>query len=193
MGIGADRVNRRPAIFLDRDGTVIRQVELLTEISKVKILSGVAKAIKRFNESGFLVITVSNQPVISRGLVSPEGIKKMDKVIVSRLLKQGARIDDSYFCPHHPNATLKKYRKRCGCRKPGWGMLRKASREWGINLKKSWMIGDALIDVVTGKRAGIKTILVKTGPGHSRLDKMYKVKPDFTAKNLIEAAKIIKK
>ena len=172
---------------------VIRQVELLTEISKVKILSGVAKAIKRFNESGFLVITVSNQPVISRGLVSPEGIKKMDKVIVSRLLKQGARIDDSYFCPHHPNATLKKYRKRCGCRKPGWGMLRKASREWGINLKKSWMIGDALIDVVTGKRAGIKTILVKTGPGHSRLDKMYKVKPDFTAKNLIEAAKIIKK
>jgi D-glycero-D-manno-heptose 1,7-bisphosphate phosphatase len=181
------------AIFLDRDGTVIRQVELLTQISKVKILPGVAKAIKRFNELGFLVITISNQPVIARGLIKSEGMKKMDKIIASRLLKQGVKIDDSYFCPHHPNATLKKYRKRCGCRKPGWGMLRKASRKWEIDLKKSWMIGDALIDVVTGKRAGTKTILVKTGPGHGRLDKMYKVKPDFTAKNLFEAAKIIKK
>jgi D-glycero-D-manno-heptose 1,7-bisphosphate phosphatase len=181
------------AIFLDRDGTVIRQAELLTEISKVKILPGVAKAIKLFNELGFLVITVSNQPVIARGLITPAGIKKMDKVIAGRLLKQGAKIDASYFCPHHPNATLKKYRKRCGCRKPGWGMLRQASQELGINLKKSWMIGDALIDMVAGNRAGTKTILVKTGGGHGRLDKLYKIKPDFIARNLIEATKIIKR
>ncbi len=187
------KIVKSKAIFLDRDGVIIRQVELLTQISKVKILPKVAEAIKSFNKLEYLVIVVSNQPVVARGIITEKGIEKMNEFIREKLVKKGARIDAFYFCPHHPNATLKKYRLRCRCRKPGPGMILQGIRDFYINPNKSFMIGDAMIDVVAGKRAKLKTILVKSGPGHARLDKLYKEKPDFTSKNLFDSIKIIKK
>ncbi|RJP44073.1 HAD-IIIA family hydrolase [Candidatus Parcubacteria bacterium] len=191
MGVRA--LDKRRAVFLDRDGTIIRQVELLTRISKVKILPGAARAIRELNSLGFLIIVASNQPVVARGLISPRGIERMNRVLEERLLRFGARIDKFYFCPHHPKATLKKYRVRCGCRKPGAGMIRRGMKEHRISPRGSFMVGDGVIDVVAGKRAKLMTILVKSGPGHSRLDKMYNVKPDFVAKNLPGAVRIIKR
>lgn len=193
--MGIDQVNtvkKRPAVFLDQDGTVIEQVQLLADVKKVRLIPYVAEAVKELNRLGYFVAVVSNQPVIARGLITPEGVEALNAVIDERLKRQGARIDARYFCPHHPNATVEKYRMRCGCRKPGWGMLRQAAREHGISLEKSWVVGDALIDIEMGSRAGAKTILVKTGPGHERLDKLYKAKPDFTAKSILGAARIIK-
>ncbi len=194
MGIRSrQRLVRPKAIFLDRDGVIIRQVELLTQISKVKILSKVAEAIKTFNKLGFLVIIHSNQPVIARGIVTEKGIERMNEFIRKKLEKKGAHIDAFYICPHHPNATLKKYRMRCRCRKPGAGMLFRGLKDFKIDPKKSFVIGDSIIDVVAGHRAKIRTILVKSGPGHARLDKMYSEKPNYISKNLFDSVKIIKK
>jgi len=192
MGI-RQQVKLRPAVFLDKDGTIIHQVELLTELSKVRLLPHIAKAIRRLNQAGLPAISISNQPVVARGLITPEGVKDIDALILHRLRRAGAQIDDFYFCPHHPNATLKEYRKKCSCRKPEPGLILKAAKKYHVDLKQSFMVGDALIDTVSGQRAGVKTILVKTGPGHTRLDKLYSNKPDFTVKNMNKAVDIILK
>jgi len=181
----------KKAVFIDRDGVIIRQVDFLMDVKNVRLISGAADAIRYFNRAGYLVIVHSNQPVIARGLITEEGMAAMNRAIGERLAKRGATVDAWYICPHHPKATLKKYRMRCGCRKPGAGMLRRAARDHGIDLKRSWTVGDGVIDIVAGKRAGTKTILVKSGPGHARLDKLYDAKPDFTVKNLRAAARII--
>lgn len=196
MGVRAKEIiaMKRKAIFLDRDGTVIRQVELLIDSKKVRIISGVPEAIRAFNKFGFLVITISNQPVIARGIVTEDGIRAMDTMIRARLAKKGAIVEASYFCPHHPNATLLKYRKVCKCRKPAPGMLTRAIKNFNIDPKTSFMIGDAMIDVVAGKSAGLRSIHVKTGPGHGRLDAEYaNVVPDYTAKDMGSAVGWIKK
>lgn len=193
MGIRSLKLQK--AVFLDRDGVIIQQVDFLIKPKQLKLLPNVGKVIKLLNHFGFLVVVITNQPVVARGLIKPEGIDKIHTVLINRLKKQGAKIDAVYFCPHHPNANVKKYRLRCRCRKPGIGLIIKAAKDFNINLKKSFMVGDALIDIVAGKRAGLTNILVKTGPGHSRLDKLYQknFKPDFIAKNLNEIIRIIKK
>ncbi len=192
MGIGEEVKRSRRAVFLDQDGTIIKYVDLLTDPKKVLLLPKAADAIRKMNKLGFLVLIVTNQPVIARGLMSENGLEKIENRIISLLAKKGAKSDGILFCPHHPEATLKRYRKKCGCRKPEPGMILKAAKKYNINLKKSFMIGDALIDVVAGHRAGVKSILVKTGPGHERLDKIYRnERPDFKAKDLMEAVKFI--
>lgn len=183
---------KRKAVFLDRDGVIIRQVELLIDQKKVKLIPWAARAIRALNDAGFRVIVVSNQPVVARGIITEAGIRAMNRYIARLLARDGARVDAWYLCPHHPNATLKRYRRVCACRKPAPGMILKGLKRFKIDPKKSFMIGDALIDVAAGKRARVKTILVKTGPGHARLDKELKgVKPDFTVKNLAQAARVI--
>ncbi len=183
----------KKAIFLDRDGTLIQQVDLLTEVSRIKLLPKVARAIKGFKKLGFLTIVITNQPVIARGLIDPRGIDEMHKVLSTRLCRHGAKISAFYVCPHHPEANVLKYRKQCNCRKPRPGLIKRALREFNIDPKKSFMIGDALIDVAAGKSAGLTTILVKTGPGHERLDRGCKVVPDYTVNDLAEALTKIKR
>ena len=182
----------RKAVFLDRDGTIIKQVELMHSVDELRLLPGAALAINALNQLGFLVVIVTNQPVVARGIIAPKEVDNIHAVLISRLNGKGAKIDAVYFCPHHPEATMPKFRLRCRCRKPEPGMILKGLKKLNINPKKSFMIGDALIDVVAGKKAGLKTILVKTGPGHARLDEKYKnTKPDFIVKNLTQAVKII--
>lgn len=187
--------NQKPghkAVFLDRDGTIIKQVELMHSVNDLRLLNGAARAIGKLNKLGFLVIVVTNQPVVARGIIKPEEVDEIHGVLIHRLCGKKARVDGIYFCPHHPQATIAKYRLRCYCRKPKPGMILQGLNDLNINPKKSFMIGDALIDIVSGKKAGLKTILVKTGPGHARLDEKYKnVKSDFTVKNLTQAVKII--
>ncbi|MBI2033704.1 MAG: HAD family hydrolase [Candidatus Liptonbacteria bacterium] len=185
------KLRKLRAIFLDRDGTIIRHVELMRRIADLKFLPYVARAIRAFNKLGFLVVVITNQPVIARGLATPKEIDRIHAVLVRRLKTKGASVDAVYFCPHHPNADMRRYRLACSCRKPEPGMILKALKKYRINPKQSYIIGDGLIDVVAGKRASLKTILVKTGPG-SREDLKYKhIRPDFLVKNLSQAIKII--
>lgn len=186
------------AVFLDRDGTIIRHVDYLTDVSQIRIIPRVARFIKSLSKLGFLVIVVTNQSVVARGLVNLRDIDEIHAVLIKWLEKQGAKIDAVYFCPHHPEMHpdvpkhAKQYRIVCDCRKPSPGMIISAIKKFNIDCRKSFIIGDSIIDIVAGKRAKIKTILVETGPGH-RLDKKYiKEKPDFIAKNLSESLKFIK-
>lgn len=192
MGIRSNQSKLAKAIFLDRDGTIIRHVELMRRVSDIKILPHAAESIKKLNKLGFLVIVVTNQPVVARGLAVPKEIDAIHAVLISQFKKKGAKIDAVYFCPHHPNADVKKYRLGCRCRKPEPGMLLKALKKYKIDPERSYMIGDAMIDVVAGKRAGLKTILVKTGPGHALDDNYKHIKPDFMIMSLGKSINIIK-
>jgi len=183
---------KKPAVFLDRDGTIIRQIELLHKPSQLKIFPDAAKAIRVFNELGYVTVIVTNQPVVARGIIGPKEVDHIHAVLIDRLAKKGGKIDAVYFCPHNPKANVKKYRIVCKCRKPAPGMILQAAKEHGIDLKKSFLIGDSTQDVLAAKRAKVKMILVRTGHG-GKDPWQYKGKPDYTVKNLSAAAKIIEK
>ncbi len=183
---------KRPAVFLDRDGTIIKQVELLHKVSEIKLLPKAAQAIRELNLLGHLTVILTNQPVVARGIIAPKEVDEIHAVLIGRLQKGGAKIDAVYFCPHHPEATLKKYRMRCKCRKPEIGMILAAAKKHGINLKKSFIVGDSTQDILAGNRAKLKTILVKTGHG-GKDPWQYEGKPDFVVKNLSEAVRVVKK
>lgn len=179
------------AVFLDRDGVINREVDVLRNLKQLRLLPGAAQAIRQLNKLGFLIIVVTNQPVIARGWLTEKEVGAIHNVLIKRLAQKGAGIDAIYYCPHHPNANLKEYRCNCRCRKPNIGLIKKAVKKFKINVKISFMIGDSTRDILAGKRAGLKTILVETG--YAGKDGKYDVKPDFRIKNLSEAIKIIKK
>lgn len=191
------------AVFLDRDG-VINEVsldkELYYKLEDIRIIPGVIEAIKVLKNKGFLVICITNQPVIARGLASIEEIDNLNGSINKSI--EGL-IDQFYLCPHHPEVHqdvpehARKYRIACTCRKPLIGMLELAKKNHNIDLEKSWFIGDTVTDILCGKNAGCKTIKVKSSHSHKLLKSSVKydssTKPDFEVQNLLEAAKIITK
>jgi D-glycero-D-manno-heptose 1,7-bisphosphate phosphatase len=187
---GATHVAKRPAIFLDRDGTIIRHVDLLHKLSDVRLLPGAAKAIQAMNRKGFFTVIISNQPAIARGVASMARINEINDLVIHRLKKKGARVDALYFCPHHPEGVVKEYSVACDCRKPSPGMILAAAEHHNLHLKKSFMIGDSSHDVQAANRAKVKAVLVKTG--HGGKDKwQFEGEPDFVAKNLREAVQFI--
>ena len=152
------------AVFLDRDGTINKYVGFLRNIDEFELLPGVAEAIKAINSTGFLVIVVTNQPVIARGEVSYEELQEIHNKMETLLGNQGAYIDAIYYCPHHPHkgyeGEIPELKFECDCRKPKPGMLLKAAKDFNIDLSQSWMIGDGENDIKAGKAAGCKTALI---------------------------------
>lgn len=179
----------KKAVFLDRDGTINKEVDNLKDISQLRLLPNVAQAIRKFSQNHFLVIMITNQPVVARGWITEKQLEKIHLVLMARLGKKGARIDAIYYCPHHPNANLKKYKKNCPDRKPNIGLINKAAKDFNISLKDSFLIGDSTTDIKTANNADIKNILVKTG--YAGKDKKFDVSADYTAKDLLEAVSII--
>ena len=162
---------KQKAIFLDRDGTINVYKGFLKDIEDFELLPGVSKAIKKINESGYLCIVITNQPVVARGELTCSQLEEIHKKMETLLGFERAYIDKLYFCPHHPDkgydGEIPELKIDCDCRKPKPGMLLKAAEDFNINLKESYMIGDGEIDIKAGKRAGCKTVLI--GCGH----KMY--------------------
>lgn len=152
------------AVFLDRDGTLNVEKEYLHLPSEFEFIPGAAEAVKLLNQAGFLVIVVSNQSGVARGYYSEEDVYHLHRHVDRLLAEQGANIDAWLFCPHHPDGRG-SYALPCNCRKPEPGMLREAARRFDIDLEQSWMIGDKLIDLQAGQRAGCSSILVRTGYG----------------------------
>ena len=156
--------NKQKAIFLDRDGTINKYVGFLTDINEFELLDGVTEAIKMINESGYLAIVVTNQPVIARGEVSVEELQEIHNKMETLLGQAGAYIDDIFYCPHHPHKGYEgerpEYNIECECRKPKPGMLFAAAEKYNIDLSESWMIGDGENDIEAGKNAGCKVCAV---------------------------------
>lgn len=180
---------KQKAIFLDRDGTINVLKGFLKRADDFELLPGVAEAIKKINTSPYLVIIITNQPVISRGECSFEELEEIHKKMETELGKQGAYIDDLFFCPHHPHkgyeGEVAELKFDCDCRKPKTGMLKQAADKYNIDLSESWYIGDTTTDVQTGINAGMRTMTVKTGERGQ--DGKYNVKADDEAETLLEA------
>lgn len=156
--------NKQKAIFLDRDGTINKYVGFLRNIEEFELLDGVAEAIRKINESGYLAIVVSNQPVIARGEVTVEQLDEIHKKMMTLLGNEGAYVDAIYYCPHHPDSgydgEIKELKIKCKCRKPEPGMIYQAQEDYNIDLSQSWMVGDSSNDIEAGKRAGVSTCLL---------------------------------
>jgi len=175
-------------VFLDRDGTIIEDVGYIGEISRIKFLPMVSEAIKLLNESGFKVIITTNQAGVARGYFTEDAVREVNRYIEETLAAQGALIDRTYYCPHHIEGVVKEYRKECHWRKPNPGMIEEAAREFGIDLRDSFIIGDKMSDIETGCRAGCKTVLL-TNEGSPEGGGETALTPDYIAADLYEAVK----
>lgn len=155
---------KQKAIFLDRDGTINQYVGFLTDIEDMELMDGAAEAIKLINESGYLAIVVTNQPVIARGEISLEELEEIHNKMETLLGNEGAYIDDIFYCPHHPHKGFAgerpEYKIECDCRKPKPGMLLQAARKYNIDLQNSWMIGDSKDDMGAGRNAGCRIAFI---------------------------------
>lgn len=182
---------KQRAIFLDRDGTINKEVNFLSNIEDFQLLPGAADAIKKINASGYLAIVITNQPVVARGEITFEGLSNVHKKLETLLGKEGAYIDGLYFCPHHPHSgfegEIKELKIKCDCRKPAPGMIYKAAEDFNIDLSKSYMIGDRKTDVECGKNAGCKTAFII-----GTIDEIENGQ-DYTADSLLEAVNQILK
>lgn len=175
--------NKQKAIFLDRDGTINKYVGFLRDIRDFELIDGAADAIKMINQSGYLAIVVTNQPVIARGEVSLEELDNIHNKMETLLGESGAYVDAIYYCPHHPDKGFEgerpEYKKVCDCRKPKPGMLIKAEKEYNIDLKDSWMIGDGLNDIEAGQAAGCRCALLKGNADHYDYENLYEAVKDI--------------
>lgn len=157
---------KQKAIFLDRDGTVNKYVGFLRNIEDFELIDGAAEAIKKVNDSGYLAIVITNQPVIARGEVTYEELEEIHCKMETLLGLKGAYLDGIYICPHHPHkgyaGEIPELKFDCDCRKPKPGLLLRAAEEFNIDLSRSWMIGDSENDILAGKAAGCFTGLIGT-------------------------------
>lgn len=185
--------NRQKCIFLDRDGTINRFVGFLRKPGEIELLPGVAEAIRRINESEYLAVCITNQPVVARGEVTFEELDNINNKMHTLLGNEGAYLDGLFFCPHHPDkgfdGEIKELKFDCDCRKPKTGLVKKAAERFNIDVSNSFVIGDTYADVLTGKNAGAKTVLLRSG-AEDKFEK-YKCDPDFTAEDLLEAINMI--
>jgi D-glycero-D-manno-heptose 1,7-bisphosphate phosphatase len=159
------------AVFIDRDGVItdfgdysLEKRDFLIRKQDIRFFPKTAEAIRLLNQANIEVIVVTNQPQIAMGIITEENANEINEEISRQLREQGAKIDAFYYCPHHPKGIIEKYSFECDCRKPKPGLLFKASKERGINLSESYMVGDRIADIKAGNLAGCKkTIGVRTG------------------------------
>ena len=183
----------RRAVFIDRDGTLNHEVTHLKSPDQLELLPGAAAAIRRLNRSGNLAVVITNQPVIARGDVSVDGLTRIHSRLESLLGIDGAFLDGLYFCPHHPDKGFRgevpELKGHCNCRKPEPGLIDKACSDLGIGRQDSWMVGDTTSDVEAGRRAGLRTVLLRSG--HAGADAKYATRPDYIAPDLADAVEWI--
>jgi len=155
----------RRCVFLDRDGVINEEVEYLHEPERVVLVAGAAEAIAALNRAGHAVVVVTNQAGIARGMYTERELAAVTARIGELLGRAGARLDGTYFCPHHPEAGLGAYRIACRCRKPGPELLERAAAELGLDLARSVIVGDKATDLEAGRAAGAGAVLVRSGYG----------------------------
>jgi len=163
----------RPGLFLDRDGTINVEVDYLSNPDDLQLIPGAAAAIRRARDAGFVVIVVTNQSGIARGILTPLDLAAIHARLDNMLAAEGAEVDDYFACPHHPEIGSETYRKTCDCRKPSPGMLIEAAEKHDLDLSRSAIVGDSMRDLKAGRRAGIPArYLVATGKGMSKKDEL---------------------
>ena len=191
------------AIFLDRDGIFIKMyyhrdtgiIDTPLSVKQVSFVPGIFDFLLYAKKQGYLLIIISNQPGVGIKKISLKKYQEIKEYIAVTLQKHGIILDGEYYCMHHPHASIAKYKKKCSCRKPQTGLLTKASSDLNIDLKKSWMIGDGVGDIIAGSAAGCKTILVgnilETEYLRILEKKLGNIKPTFLVKSLDETKELL--
>ena len=180
----------RPAVFIDRDGTLTEEVGYVNHPRRIRLLPRSAEAIRRLNAAGVAAVVATNQAGLARGYFSAEVLKATNDEMLRQLKEEGARLDGVYVCTHHPTEGAEPYRTDCDCRKPKPGMLQRAARELGLDLAASAMIGDKASDLDCGRVVGAQTVLVLTGYGLGDWEyrrRSFRVPPDHVATDLLDA------
>jgi D-glycero-D-manno-heptose 1,7-bisphosphate phosphatase len=179
---------RRAAVFLDRDGTLIEDIGYLRAPRDVAFFPWTVDAVRALNQAGLPVVVITNQSGVARGMFTEPMVEEVHRHISSLLDAGGARIDAYYYCPHHPDGTVTAYTKRCDCRKPGCGLIDRASTDLGLEPAQSFVVGDKWIDVGAARAAGARGILVRTGYGATEeAEPPPDVPADAIVDNLVEA------
>jgi D-glycero-D-manno-heptose 1,7-bisphosphate phosphatase len=183
-------VTAKPAVFLDRDGTLIHDVGYLSRVEDVRWFPWSIEAIRLLNRAGFLVCVTTNQGGIGLGFYGPELVERVHADMAAAVRGAGGRIDAFFFCPHHPAAVIETYRLECECRKPRPGMIRQAEARFAIDLPRSFVIGDKIADVGLAANVGAQGLLVKTGYGQAEIERHGGRVPGaaFVADTVFEAA-----
>ena len=179
----------RPAVFLDRDGTLIEERGYLDRMELLDLFPWTADALRLLKRAGYTLVVVTNQSAIARGIIDEAFLNQVHQEMSARLARGGAAIDGYYHCPHLADAPIERYRQHCRCRKPGPGMIEQACRDLGLDPSRSFLIGDRWLDVACGAAAGTRTIRVRTGHGAAEsVSPPVNVKADMILDNLMEAA-----
>lgn len=182
----------KPAVFLDRDGVVIRDVNHLSCPEQVQLLPGVAAAIRLLKEAGYWVILITNQSAVARGYLTEDDLAQVHQSMQNLLAISDAKLDAIYYCPHHPTEGQGAYRRICDCRKPATGMIRRALEERRIDITESWLVGDKETDIELGVKVGLKSILVLTGYGEAHIVAVRESFPEtLIAANLSAAVELV--
>ena len=185
---------KKPAVFIDRDGTISEEVGYVNHPSRFRLFPYSAEAIKKLNDAGWLAILVTNQAGVARGYFSEEIITEVHKILNNELALQHARLDAIFYCAHHPSVGEPPYRLDCDCRKPKAGLIKRASADFEIDLPNSWMVGDRYSDIELAHNAGLRSAFVLSGYGRGEWEyqrSAWQLQPDLISENLLEAVNSI--
>ena len=180
----------RPAVFIDRDGTLTEEVGYVNHPRRLRLLPRSAQAIRRLNEAGIAAVLVTNQAGVARGYFSEEVLQAVNASLVAQLKDEGAHLDGLYVCPHHPTEGAPPYRQDCDCRKPRPGLLHRAAADHGLDLGRSTLVGDRPSDLLAARAVGAAAVLVLTGYGLGEWEyrrASLPVEPDHVADDLLGA------
>ena len=180
------------AVFLDKDGTLINDVPYNVASAKIVLADDCLTGLKQLQESGFKLIVISNQAGIARGYFDTTQLSAAFMELYRKLRANDIKINAFYYCPHHPEGTVKEYATSCNCRKPECELLLEAAKDFKLDLQQCWMVGDILNDVEAGKRAGCSSILINNGNETEWLQGQFR-EPDYQCANINQAADFILK
>lgn len=179
-----DTEKKKPAVFLDRDGVLSEEKSYVCSVEQLNIFPYTAECVRKIKEKGYYAIVITNQSGVARGLFTEDALRKMNQYMVEH-----TGVDAVYYCPHHKKGVVLGYALECNCRKPGTGLIEQARQDFNIDMGRSWFVGDRASDIQTGKKAGIKTILVESGYGTKRLEE--NVAPDYILEDLREVIQLL--
>jgi D-glycero-D-manno-heptose 1,7-bisphosphate phosphatase len=178
----------RPAVFIDRDGTLSEEVGYINHMGRFRLLPFAVDAVRLVNQSGYLAILVTNQAGVARGYFPEPLVEEVHRSVAQRMAEGGARLDGIFYCPHHPSAGTAPYRQDCLCRKPKPGLLHQAQRQLDVDLARSWVVGDRYPDMQVAWAVGGRGAMVRTGYGEGELvhnGPHWPRQPDLVAENLL--------
>jgi D,D-heptose 1,7-bisphosphate phosphatase len=179
-----------PAVFLDKDGTLVVDVPYNVDPALVELMPDAGEALRRLSDAGYKLIVVSNQSGVARGIFAESALPAVEQRLRELLAEHGVSLSGFYYCPHHPDGVVPEYAIACECRKPEPGLILQAAREQRVALEMSWLVGDILNDVEAGRRAGCRTILLDSG-NETEWELSRQRLPDCVTPGLREAADLI--